>query len=274
MHLSEEQICEKIKQRHSFAATIDSGAFSIKIDRYEPMFAAAIHNGSKLRQELEQNCLLSEQERYFEEDPHTGTFISEQAITLIAHDSRYEYDLNRGPETCVYESAWGKEVWKTPLTEPQKQASLNKHSQFFRIVSALVTALLEDFGHCIVYDTHSYNWRRFEEQRTPVFNLGTTTITDSKWRPVITHWLKQLNNIEVENLDIDAKENDVFFGKGNLAAHCHNNFDNVAVLATEFKKVFMDERDGSPFPDTIKALQAGYQEAMQSTNAFLLNSSK
>ncbi|GMT39834.1 MAG: hypothetical protein IEMM0001_0569 [bacterium] len=93
--ISEQAIIEKIKQREIFSATIEGGAFSLKIKKYEPALCAAIHNGGNLRSDIKRYCLLSQKERYYEEDPFTGSFIEQQAITLIAHDSRYEYDLNR-----------------------------------------------------------------------------------------------------------------------------------------------------------------------------------
>ncbi len=114
--MSEEQIIDKIRQRQTFSTTVDTGAFSLKIERYEPAFSAAIHNGGNFREELTGNCLLTQAERYYEEDPFTGTLIDKQPITLIVHDSRYEYDLNRTTEDCVYETAWGKEIWQTPRT--------------------------------------------------------------------------------------------------------------------------------------------------------------
>jgi len=57
--LSESEIIDKIKNRDVFFATIEGGAFSIKIDKYEPAFSAAIHNGVNLRSELADNCILS-----------------------------------------------------------------------------------------------------------------------------------------------------------------------------------------------------------------------
>ncbi|MCU7832263.1 MAG: N-formylglutamate amidohydrolase, partial [gamma proteobacterium symbiont of Lucinoma myriamae] len=236
--LSEETIIHKIKQRETFSATIDGGGLTLKIEKYEPALCAAIHNGGNMRTELKDNCLLSQAERYYEEDPYTGSFIEQRAITLIGNDSRYEYDLNRNTDECVYETAWGKDVWKTPLSEAAITASKEKHAQFYRIVSAVVEALAEDFGQCIVYDNHSYNYRRHERTDLPVFNLGTTSVKSDSWRPVINSWLEALKNVNVDGTEITAAENDIFYGKGYLAAHCHGLYDNVLVLATEVKKVF------------------------------------
>ncbi len=268
--LSEDVIVEKIRQREIFTATIDTGAFTLKIEKYEPALSAAIHNGGNLRQELVDNCLLSQAERYYEEDPFTGSFIEQQPITLIAQDSRYEYDLNRMTDECVYETAWGKEIWKEPLSVETIAASKEKHAQFYRIVSALVEALAEDFGQCIVYDNHSYNYRRHERDDLPVFNLGTTSVKSASWRPVIDAWLKALQEMSVDDVDVTAAENDIFYGKGYLAGHCHGLYDNVLVLATETKKVFMDELTGEEEKHVLPSLQKIYNQTVKNnTRAYI-----
>ena len=268
--LAEEAIIEKIKRREIFASTIDTGAFTLKIEKYEPALSAAIHNGGYLRQDLAENCLLSQAERYYEEDPFTGSFIEQQAITLIAHDSRYEYDLNRITSECVYDSAWGKEVWKKPLSEEAIAASKEKHAQFYRIVSTLVEALAEDFGQCIVYDNHSYNHRRHDRDDLPVFNLGTTSVKSNSWRPVIDTWLQALQDMSVEDIQVTAAENDIFHGKGNLAGHCHRLYDDVLVLATETKKVFMNELTGEEEKAVLPSLQKSYNQTVSNnTRAYI-----
>lgn len=261
--LSEDAIIEKIRQREIFTATIDSGAFTLKIEKYEPALSVAIHNGGNLRPELVDNCLLSQTERYYEEDPFTGSFIEQQPITLIAQDSRYEYDLNRITDECVYETAWGKEIWKEPLSADAITASKEKHAQFYRIVSALVEALAEDFGQCIVYDNHSYNYRRHDRDDLPVFNLGTTSVNSDSWRPLIDAWLEALQNMPVDGIEITAAENDIFYGKGYLAGHCHGLYNNVLVLATETKKVFMDELTGEEEKVVLPSLQKIYNQTVR-----------
>jgi len=270
--LSEQEIIQKIKNRESFSAIIDNGAFSIKIDKYEPAFSAAIHNGGNMRPELTENCLLSEAERYYEEDPYTGSFIENQPITLIGHDSRYEYDLNRSTDECVYETAWGRDVWKHALSDEAIAAGKAKHAQFYRVVSALCDALTGDFGECIVYDNHSYNFKRHERKDLPVFNLGTSSVKSDKWRPIIDRWVKVLGEMPVDGCDISAAENDIFYGKGQLAAHCHGLYDNVLVLATEAKKVFMDELTGKPDSIVLPSLQKAYNITVAENTAAYIKS--
>lgn len=260
--LTEQEIIQKIANRECFVATSEDNAFTIKIDKYVPVMSAAIHNGGQFREELKDNCLLSQEERYYEEDPHTGSFIEEQAITLIGNDSRYEYDLNRNTQECVYETAWGKEIWKKPQTEETIAFSKGKHARFYRIVAAIVEALREDFGECVVYDNHSYNYRRHERQDLPVINIGTSSVKSEKWRPVIDSFITRLRGMNVPSLDITVAENDIFYGKGYLAQFCHERYDNVLVLATESKKVFMNELTGQAEADILPTYKAEYNKAI------------
>lgn len=267
---SEQEIKDKIAHRECFQATITGGAFTLKIEKYLPAMSAAIHDGGQLREELVDNCLLNQAERYYEEDPYTGSFIADQPITLIAHDSRYEYDLNRETSISVYDTAWGKEIWKNPLSQITIDKSKEKHAQFYRIVAAVVEALTEDFGQCIVYDNHSYNYKRHERQDLPVFNLGTSSVKSEKWRPVIDSWLTALKCMQVDGLEVTAAENDIFFGKGFLAGYCHAKYDNVLVLATETKKVFMDELAGQANSIVLPSLQKSYNTTVaQHTNDYI-----
>lgn len=260
--MTEEEIVNKISNRELFSATLVGGALTLKIEQYVPAMSAAIHDGGNLRSELADNCLLSQAERYYEEDPYTASFVAEQAITLTAHDSRYEYDLNRNTDECVYETAWGKEIWKTPLDSESVATSKAKHSQFYRIVAAVVEALVEDFGQCIVYDNHSYNYQRHERKDLPVLNLGTTSVKSDKWRPVIDTWLADLKAMRVDGVAVTAAENDIFYGKGYLAGFCHSKYDDVLVLATEAKKVFMDELTGEANGQVLPSLQRAYNDSV------------
>lgn len=262
-YFSEKNIIEKISNREVFNATVEGGAFTLHIRKYEPALSVAIHNGGRFPDDLAENCLLFKTERYFEEDPYTGNFIASQAITIVAHDSRYEYDLNRKKEDCVYETAWGKEVWKNPLSDVTLDKCKKKHAQFYRILYAVIEALREDYGQCIVYDIHSYNYQRHERKDLPVFNLGTSSVTNTTWQPVIADWLESLRGIHVENVETTVAENDIFHGKGFLATTSHSRYKNVLVLATEVKKVFMNELTGKADPLILPQLQQEFNAAIE-----------
>lgn len=105
--LSEKECIQRIKKRECFHAEINDGSFIVKIDEYTPLICAAIHNGHRLRSELDKSFLLSKQERYYEEDPYTDELISSFPIQLIGNDSRFEYDLNRAKTLSTYfKTAW------------------------------------------------------------------------------------------------------------------------------------------------------------------------
>ncbi len=260
--LTEQEFIQKINNRECFVASSVDGAFTLKIEKYVPVMSAAIHNGGQFRQELVDNCLLSQIERYYEEDPHTASFIEQQVITLIGNDSRYEYDLNRNTEESVYDTAWGKDIWKTPLSEETIAFSKGKHARFYRIVAAIVEALREDFGECVLYDNHSYNYRRHERRDLPVINIGTTSVKNNKWRPVIDSFTNRMGAMNVPGVEITAAENDIFYGKGYLAQFCHERYDNVLVLATESKKIFMNELTGDVETDILPTYKSEYNKAI------------
>ncbi len=168
-------------------------------------------------------------------------------ITLTGLDSRYEYDLNRGEETCVYETAWGKQVWKQPLTDDQKNTSLEKHRRFYRVAVALASKLQTIHGSCLFYDMHSYNHVRREEPDTPAFNIGTEQLDKQRWGDVIFHWNERLNKIVLPDTAMRSAIDEVFYGRGNQATVMKPYADKVLVLPTELKKTFMDELTGELF---------------------------
>ena len=253
LNLSIEQIIFRIEKGLTFSATVKDGSFSIKINSYVPYVCTAIHNGHYLRDVLSIKTVLSEYERWYEEDPFTGEFIASMPITLLGHDSRFEYDLNREPEGAVYDTAWGKKVWSKPLTKDEKKRSLTKHTNYYRVINTLISKLEEEFNGCVVYDMHSYNWRRWERS-VPVFNIGSERINQKKFGFFVTSWANELKKIEIPHNENTTEINDVFKGYGYQLKYITENFNNTLVLATEVSKIYCNEESGEPFPSVISAL--------------------
>ncbi len=254
LKLSCDEIISRIEQGATFEAQSTDGGFRISIKEYVPYVCTAIHDGSKFRDELKLKTLLSSFDRWYEEDPYTGAFISSMPITLVGLDSRFEYDLNRSPETCIYEEAWGKKVWKKPLTKSEKARSLKKHEAYYRVTGALIGTLEKQFGACLVYDMHSYNWQRWD-RKVPVFNIGTERIDQVRFGKMAELWRKELSGIELPNdIEITAAINDTFFGRGYNLEYITSNFKNTLVLATEVSKIYCNETTGEPYPIVIQAL--------------------
>lgn len=268
-NLSLAAVLENISQGRCFEVSCE-GNFVIKIQEYVPYVCTAIHDGHTLRDELKEICLLSDQERLYEEDPYTADFIQSLPITLRGTDSRYEYDLNRDEEHCIYKEAWGKEVWSRALTEQEKEISLQKHRSFYAVMHALIAKLEQDFGSAIVYDIHSYNYKR--HKKSFLFNIGIENIDIKKYNSQISYWKRQLLTIKTRKITPEVSVNHIFYGRGYLLKYIKENFSNTLVLATELQKVFMNELDGTPFPLVIQTLSKGLKNAIINNSQNYINS--
>ena len=261
--LSVSDIVKNIKAERTFEAVAEDYSFTLKIDSYVPYVCGAVHDGHQFRKELWSNCLHSEYDRWYEEDPATKEFIKSHPIVIAGCDSRFEYDLNRDPENAIFEDAWGKKLWKEKLTSENTEKSLQKHASFYKVVHALIEKLESKFGAVIVYDIHSYNWKRWERE-VPVINLGTSNIDSEKFGEFIESWRTSLSELKLPNTPkTTAKINDTFFGNGYFLKFITNNFKNTLVLATEFKKIYCDELEQLIFPEVVAAIEQQLQKKIK-----------
>lgn len=261
LRLSIEEMIQRIGKGIAFEAEARDRSFRIKIREYVPYVCTAIHDGGNFRDELKLKTVLSDYERWYEEDPHTADFMSSMPIVLAGQDSRFEYDLNRDPNNCVYDTAWGKRVWKRPLTKPEKQRSLAKHTAYYKVTEALIAKIESLFGGCVVYDIHSYNYKRWDRP-VPVFNIGTERIDNERYGDLAEAWRQELDAIEVADIDIQAKINDTFWGRGYNLQFITERFDHTLVLATEISKIYCDELTGEDYPAIITEVQEQMKTAV------------
>lgn len=265
--LTVDDIILKINAGQTFETLSACGSFYVKIEEYVPYTCLSIHNGHRLRPDLKEICNLADHERWQEEDPHTMDMISSLPIVISAMDSRYEYDLNRDPGNAIYTKAWGKKVWKEPLTDDQKEESLFRHSEFYRIIDSLITFLETRYRSLLVFDIHSFNYRRLEKE-APVFNLGTELVDKESNRKYIDHWLNQLRKFRLPNIDVTVAENYVFKGNGYLLSYITSHFSNTLVLATEIKKIYCDEESGETYPLIIEKLAGHFKKGILNTATY------
>ena len=252
---SVSDIISKIKAYEIFEAVASDYSFSIKIEDYVPYACAAIHDGHQFRKELWGNCLHTEYERWYEEDPETKTMIQSQPIVIAGCDSRFEYDLNRAPEEAVFVTAWGKQLWREPLSDAMKAKSLEKHANFYKVMHALIKTLEQKFGFCTVYDMHSYNWQRWDRE-VPTWNLGTSNVDNERFGSVIEDWRQRLSEIQFPyKIQSTSKINDTFQGNGYFLKFITQNFKNTLVLATEIAKVYCNEYEQIIFPEVVKTVE-------------------
>jgi len=253
--LSIKAIVAKIVAEETFHAVSDDYSFTLKIDEYVPYVCGAVHDGHQFRKDLWDNCLHSEYDRWYEEDPETKNMVISHPILISGRDSRFEYDLNRDPENAVFDTAWGKQLWKNPLPEEEKANSLQKHANFYKVVKALISKIEEKFGVCVVYDMHSYNWQRWDRE-VPTWNLGTSNIDNNRFGEQVESWRQMLASIELpNNIKQTAKVNDTFQGNGYFLKFITNTFENTLVLATEIAKVYCDEYKQVIYPEVVAAVE-------------------
>ena len=238
--LSEQQIVKRLEKRQPFTARAESGGFEVRVKRYLPMVVTAIHDGHEVCEELASRMKVTGNQRRFEEDPHTGAIAQAFDISIRVRDSRYCCDLNRTPERCIYEEAWGRQVWKTPLEELEREHLLERHAAYYRMLDGLLKVLTEDFGTAVFYDLHSYNYRRLNGE-PPLFNVGSHFIDRQPFGAVVDHFVGELDTINLPGCDNRAAIDEVFEGKGYQAEFVHRHHPDVLCVPLEIKKVFMNE---------------------------------
>jgi len=261
LRLSELDIIQRIESGETFECQPLDGSFIIKIESYTPVICTAIHAGHNFRDNLVDKCVLSKDERRYEEDPFTDQFVQAMPITLIGQDSRYEYDLNRPIANCVYTMAWGKKVWNRKLTSRERSLSTKKHQLFYRVLDALVLRIEKQFGAALVFDIHSYNYLRRDDE-APTFNIGTEQIDLDRWATIVDLSLNKLSNITLPNMPVSALTNSAFYGRGYMISHINSRFQNCLVIPLEVKKIFMDELTGELYPLVMNSLSQQLKECL------------
>lgn len=270
--LSIDSIISNIQQGKPFHAVADDYSFTIKIEEYVHYVCGAVHDGHQFRKELWNNCLHTTYDRWYEEDPETKNMVITHPIVIAGCDSRFEYDLNRAPESAIYEDAWGKKLWKNPLEEDVYNRSLEKHTNFYKVVHTLITKIEEIHNACIVYDMHSYNWKRWDRE-VPTWNLGTSNIDNDRFGAAIETWRQYLSELKLPNgIKSTALTNDTFQGNGYFLKYITKNFKNTLVLATEIAKVYCDEYKQILYPEVVVAVEEQLRKGLPNHAAqFLKN---
>ncbi len=259
LRLSIQDIVKKIQREETFEAVAEDYSFTIKIEAYVHYVCGAVHDGHQFRSELWENCIHTDYERWFEEDPATKEMIQSHPIVIAGLDSRFEYDLNRAPDHAIYTDAWGKKLWNKSLEKHVKDKSLDKHHNFYKVVQALLDKLEEKFKVCVVYDMHSYNWKRWDRE-VPTWNLGASNVNADRFGGDIELWRSMLEQMTLPNDIVStSKINDTFQGNGYFLKYITEHFKNTLVLATEVKKIYCDELNQIVYPEVVKAIAQALQ---------------
>lgn len=234
-----------------------------------PILACAVHAGHHIESDLSPFLAIDESTRLREEDPFTDQLASIVPASIVANHSRFEFDLNRPPESGVYlepEDAWGIQVWNQAPPSELLARSHERHAAFYRAILARCTELARTYGRFLILDLHSYNHRRggpgseaADPGLNPEVNLGTGTLDRSRWAHVIDRFVADLSPGTASSGPIDVRENVKFRG-GYLGRFVHERFpESGCVLSVELKKTFMDEWTGVLDVDRLQAVRGALE---------------
>jgi N-formylglutamate deformylase len=234
-----------------------------------PIIASAIHDGHDLRKEVAEIMSLDDSTQLREEDPFTGFWTVVGDTQIVGLRSRFEVDLNRPREKAVYikpEDAWGLEVWKVEPNQEIINRSLAEYDAFYSEMFSLFSEMEKLYGSFVVYDLHTYCYRRGgpdapedDPELNPEVNIGTGTINREHWGSLLDKFMDDLKNYNYNGRKLDVRENIKFKG-GNFSRWIHQNFPETACsISIEFKKFFMDEWTGKPYPNQLEEIKSALQ---------------
>lgn len=259
--------------RHGFQDVSEFDSTTVVCDASSPIIGTALHYNNKIRTDLQPKLKVSKEEMYYEEDPGTEQFLGRVLHTLTPNQSRFEFDLNRPPNTTIYTKpslAWGIETWNAPLTQYEQEFSLEKWYEFNTLIDCAVEDAVTRFGYAIVLDFHAYNYQRkgptdWRTDGKPVINLGTRHLQYNDFnQEVVSDFVKDLKQTTVEGDEALVEENGVFYG-GYLNRRLAHLFGNkVTTLSVEYKKVYMNENTGEMYQPILDDLVAQMDDCIES----------
>lgn len=231
-----------------------------------PIVATAIHDGHDLRPAVAKAMALSDADRLREEDPFTGQAVEGVPTHIVVHRSRFEFDLNRGPEDAVYstpEQSWGLQVWKSEPDDRLVDESLQLHAAYYRMLGQVLDDVAATHGGFVLIDVHSYNHRRnganapqTPQSGAPDINIGTFSMPRDDWAFLLDPLMEEMRRFDFNGRRLDVRENVAFQGRGAQTRFVHERYPGQGcAIALEFKKFFMDEWTGEPDAAQLSAMR-------------------
>ncbi|MCB5272248.1 MAG: N-formylglutamate amidohydrolase [Candidatus Cloacimonetes bacterium] len=229
-----------------------------------PVLALAIHNGHRLPGALLPYTQISQEDRFREEDPHTGSIAQYYANHVVLETSRFAVDLNRNPDKAVYqnpEDAWGLTVRNGVVPHSLLAGLRYSYQNWYTTLQYQIDRLLTMHPLVIVFDLHSYNHRRGgpdappdPQEKNPDIILGRSNLPEDLY-PLIEDLRQRLDGQDLAGRSLDVRC-DVKFPGGYLPRYLNDRYGGkVICLAVEFKKIFMDEHSGTLNPVYLHTLR-------------------
>ena len=245
-----------------------------------PVLITAVHAGHTIRESLKPWLKIGEAERLREEDPLTDFFLAAGDTVVRANRSRFEFDLNRPPESAVTtdpEDTWGLRIWNPALPQEEKERSLALHRQFYDWIAQQVEAMIEEHGRILVLDVHSYNHRREgrdaepdDPQASPDIDLGATTLNKDIYGELLETFGHALRSRPVAGRTPEVGTNVRWEDGGHFPEWLHAEYGDAAcVMTLEYKKIFMDEWGHTVDILALQDLREGFLAAVEEARDWL-----
>lgn len=236
-----------------------------------PIWTVALHDGNHIDAQWRKYMRIKRQDRLREEDPYTGLLTPKGTNRVIVKTSRFELDLNRDPENALYlmpEQAWGLEVFKFPIPEERFETASRAYDQFYAHMHQCLQATIDQFGHFILFDIHSYNARRkgpfevIDREANPQINVGSH-YNHPSFAPKVAEWIAFVQQSTWQGEPLDVRENVKFKG-GYFNQWVNQHFGEYGgVLSLEFRKDFMDEWTGELYTQHLQFLHDLLAKSME-----------
>jgi N-formylglutamate amidohydrolase len=248
-------------------------------DRSVPVIAMAIHNGHRIPNAIAPYLSISDADRLREEDPFTGRIAQQFTNHIVVEGSRFAVDLNRRRDYAVYrkpEDSWGLTVRTADFPDEMANELLNSYDNWYDVLCYELDQFFEQHPFLIVLDLHSFNHRRGgadadpdPQEDNPDIILGRSNMP-SELHPLVEDMRILLNGKTFGEGSLDVRI-DVKFPGGNLPRFLHDRYPGRLIcLAVEFKKIYMDEWEGSLDPRAFLDLRRLFYDTCQEWLACVL----
>ncbi len=248
-HYSLDEILRLIENGDKFEGLCFEAGMHLKINEYKSKIAIAIGGGSNFSEDLEPKAKVMSFDRWQYEDAYTDYFIKDGNLSLLALDSKFEYDLNKNVKDSFYDKVGDKEAWNEDVSDEEKEKSFAKHRNFYLVLDAIINKLEEKHSKINLYSFHSFNYKNTNEN-LPLFDLGTKFLDKDKVEEEydrIYNLLKTVSDREAERVE----ENRVSKGDGYFYEYLKDKHPKVNAFSINIKKVFCNEEDGEVYGDKM-----------------------
>lgn len=264
--LSESAILALIENRQPVNARLRNGGLTIRIDEYVPLVCTVLHAGTELKPEVAQRLQISEEQRRQLEATGTASLADLLPITLIAEESRLACDLNFSLAQCLRKRLDGRSLWKRPPTKAMQQYAHRRHQRFYHLLDALLDALEEDHGQCLLVDLNSRP--RSEDSDSGVFHIIDSQVRMPEGEAVITCLREQLQALELPHQEVSTTSGEAEYQGDYLSAHVNTRHEQTLTVPLQIDPIFRDS-SGAPYPLVVDALRSGLHSSFYEAAATL-----